>query len=98
MPVTVTPEQIRVLSLPGEPMRLEILTRKYGPRLFTRLRIEAAKYPNGYIREWAFWQTSCVLCGAPFEIKTSAIAWPTSSGSFGLVTCPTHRGSLSGAK
>lgn len=68
-----------------------VSSRKYGPRVFTRVGIGPSfTRRDGIVAYADAWRSACVVCGGPFDIVSAV----RSGGQFEIVTCPTHRGRL----
>jgi hypothetical protein len=67
-----------------------IASRLHGKRVFQRVRCdEPYTRRDGTVTRIDVWQGACVVCGEPFEVRTSK-ATPRSN-AFGVTTCPAHR-------
>jgi hypothetical protein len=67
----------------------KVQSRRHGTRIFRHVGPEPYQRRDGTPTTLSVWQTRCVQCGAPFQIKTPANA--RSSKAFGIVHCPEHR-------
>jgi hypothetical protein len=82
-------EMVDVTS-PAAPVVVTVSSALHGDRLWRR--VGDAGRPAGP-RSWQLveWSTACVVCGQPFSIKARSTATPTTSNSFTVTTCRTHR-------
>jgi hypothetical protein len=64
----------------------------HGDRIFRRIEIVPFRRKNGTNMSLAVWQGTCVMCGAPFEIKTpGSVERPGQSSAFLATNCSTHK-------
>ena len=64
----------------------------HGERLWRRVAERPYTTRDGRSTVLLVWQSTCVICGKPFEITTpSGVKAVKQSASFGMTTCPEHR-------
>jgi hypothetical protein len=79
----------KITTAIDENITISIPSRLHGKRTFHRLGFMPYVRRDGTETSLAIWRGTCVVCGAAFEVKTTARS--TGSGSFSVVTCPQHR-------
>ena len=71
---------------------LKISSPIHGERAWRKVRTHKYATRDGRLVDIVHWQSSCVICGGPFEVTTTAgVSSSDGSHSFELTTCPTHR-------
>jgi hypothetical protein len=74
------------------PLAVTITSNLHGERTFRRVRFIRYIRADGTEAGVAIWQGSCVICGAPFEVRTpQSVVSAEQSNSFCGVSCPAHR-------
>src|SRR5215471_9353588 len=64
----------------------------HGERAFHYVTALPYRRRDGTETQLAVWRSSCVICGAEFEITTPlCVATTQQSTAFGVVTCKAHR-------
>jgi hypothetical protein len=64
----------------------------HGPRIFTLLGVQRHETRDGRISRVAMWESTCMVCGQPFEITASRKANSANgSRAFTKISCPRHR-------
>ena len=62
-----------------------------GDRTFHRVGSQSYLQYDGSLTVLAVWQGMCVVCGAPFEVKTVRTRDLEGSKCFTVTTCPAHK-------
>jgi hypothetical protein len=64
----------------------------HGPRTWQRLGVQQHVTRDGATTRVAVWQSTCMICGQPFEITASRKANSANgSRAFTKISCPRHR-------
>ena len=76
----------------GADLVLKASSALHGERLWRRVGTRDHVTRDGRSVVLAVWQSTCVICGDPFEVATpSSVSSVEGSKSFLVTTCPTHR-------
>ena len=73
-------------------LTLKVSSALHGERLWRRVGTRDHTTRDGRSVVLALWQSTCVVCGNPFEVTMrSSISSVEGSNSFEVTTCPAHR-------
>jgi hypothetical protein len=67
-------------------------TGSHGNRFFRHVKLVPYRRRDGTETFLKVWSSTCVICGAPFEVVTPrGVIHAEQSCSFQVITCPAHR-------
>jgi hypothetical protein len=73
-------------------MVLKVPSDLHGVRVWRRIATRGHVTQGGQATRLAIWQSTCVVCGGPFEIATRFRASSVDDSEwFRVTTCPAHR-------